>query len=508
MSRVLFFPYFSLALVTSETGGGYALPPESENSHGVGARLPRERPLCASSTSSFARPSMDIKPQSSGRFDGLESLAVLAVLSFVGGAAAGLLGAGFRLALEQADLLREATIVRLHGAGVAGLLLVMAVCALAVGLAAWIVRRYAPYASGSGIPHVEAVLEQELPPAPIRLIPVKFVGGLLAIGCGLALGREGPSVQMGAGAAHLVGRLFRRDAADCLVLLAAGAGAGLATAFNAPIAGAIFVLEELVRRFDTRIAIATFGASTGAITVSRVFLGQEPDFTVQLQPYPGFAAVWLYLSLGVVTGLLGVLYNKTILGALATADQFRHWPAEVLAAVVGGAVGLLAWFHPHVVGGGDVLTQRTLSGSESVHWLLMVLAIRFVLGPVSYAARTPGGLFAPLLVIGTQSGLLFGILCQHWVPESVVDPKALAIVGMAAFFTATVRAPITGIVLVTEMTANFTLLLPMLAACFAAILVPTLLGDPPIYESLRVGTLRLNRSEQPAEAQRQPHNEH
>jgi CIC family chloride channel protein len=209
----------------------------------------------------------------------------------------------------------------------------------------------------------------------------------------------------------------------------------------------------------------------------------------------------------VVAGLLGVLYNWTILGALATADRFRRWPAEVLAAVVGGAVGLLAWFHPHVVGGGDMLTQRTLSGSEPVHWLLMVLAIRFVLGPVSYAARTPGGLFAPLLVIGTQSGLLFGILCQHWAPESVADPRALAIVGMAAFFTATVRAPITGIVLVTEMTANFTLLLPMLAACFAAILVPTLLGDPPIYESLRVGTLRLKRSEQPAEAQRQPHND-
>jgi CIC family chloride channel protein len=447
---------------------------------------------------------MATQPPESRTFDALERLTVLAVLSLVGGAATGLLGAWFRLALDQADIFRGLAISRLQPSGLIGLAAVVAGCAVSVAVAAWLVRRYSPYASGSGIPHVEAVLSQELPQAPIWLIPVKFAGGVLAIGAGLALGREGPSVQMGASAAHLVGRMFRRDPADCLVLLAAGAGAGLATAFNAPIAGAIFVLEELVRRFDTRIAIATFGASTGAIAVSRLYLGQEPDFTVQLQPYPGFASISLYLSLGVVAGLIGVAYNKTILGSLAAAEKLSRWPVELRAAVVGGAVGLLAWFHPHAVGGGDALTQRTLAGSETVHWLLLIFVLRFVLGPVSYAARTPGGLFAPLLVIGAQSGLLFGILCQHWVPEAVSDPKALAVVGMAAFFTATVRAPITGIVLVTEMTANFTLLLPMLAACFAAMLVPTLLRDHPIYDSLRELTLTMRRTEERADAAKEP----
>ena len=149
----------------------------------------------------------------------------------------------------------------LQGRGIAGLALVVLGCAAAAMAAAWLVRRFSPHASGSGIPHVEAVLEGELPPADFRMIPVKFVGGVLAIGSGLALGREGPSVQMGAGIAHLVGLLFRRSWPDSRVLLAAGAGAGLATAFNAPIAGAIFVLEELVRRFDTKIAIAALGAS-------------------------------------------------------------------------------------------------------------------------------------------------------------------------------------------------------------------------------------------------------
>jgi CIC family chloride channel protein len=431
----------------------------------------------------------------------VESLSALAAVSFVAGAGAGLVGAVFRLALLRADDFRTAAVSWSQDASWVGVALIVTGCAAAVAIAAWLVRRFAPYASGSGIPHVEAVLREELPQAPVWLVPVKFVGGILAIGSGLALGREGPSVQMGASIAHLVGRVFRRSTADSLVLLAAGAGAGLATAFNAPIAGAIFVLEELVRRFDTRTTIATFGASTGAIAVSRLILGDKPDFSVTLEPYLGFATVPLYLSLGVLAGLLGVSYNKAILRALAAAERLYRWPVELRAALVGGTVGLLACLHPHVVGGGDAITQRTLDGAETLQWLVLVFALRFALGPISYAARTPGGLFAPLLVIGAQSGLLFGILCHHWAPQIVPDPKALAVVGMAAFFTATVRAPITGILLVTEMTGNFALLLPMLAACFTAMLVPTLLGDAPIYDSLREITLKMPRPEHLAGSQ-------
>ena len=114
----------------------------------------------------------------------------------------------------------------------------------------------------------------------------------------------------------------------------------------------------------------------------------------------------------------------------------------------------------------------------------MVFLIRFGLGPLSYAAGTPGGLFAPMLVLGAQIGLLFGILTGHVLPAGAVNPTALAVVGMAAFFTTVVRAPVTGIILVIEMTASFSLFLPMLAACFTAMLVPTLLGNPPIYDSL------------------------
>jgi len=413
------------------------------------------------------------------------NLLVLALLAPFAGAAAGLIGVIFRLALQGADSLRGTVIGWAHGEAFAGFLFVVVLCGAATAFAAWLVRRYSPQATGSGIPAVESVLEGERPPTPYQLIPVKFFGGLLAIGSGLALGREGPSVQMGASVAHFLATLVCRNEKDCTAVLAAGAGAGLATAFNAPIAGAVFVLEELVRRFDTRIAIVTFGASTGAIAVARLFLGSTPDFHVEALPYPSFGTVPVHLGLGVLTGLLGVAYNRTLLATLAGADKLRVWPVELRAAVVGAAVGILAWFDPGLVGGGDAITQSTLSGTEALEVMSVVFIVRFGLGAVSYAASTPGGLFAPMLVLGAQLGFLYGTVCSYWVPAVAPNPTSLAIVGMAAFFTAVVRAPVTGIVLVTEMTSSFTMLLPMLAACFAAMAVPTLMRNAPIYESLR-----------------------
>jgi chloride channel protein, CIC family len=430
--------------------------------------------------------------------DGQSGLVTLGALSLLVGAVAGLVTALFRLALDQADSFRNALIAWAHGWQFAGFLIVIATCAAAVAFGAWLVRRYSPYASGSGIPHVEAVLIGELPQAPYRLLWVKFCGGLLAIGSGLALGREGPSVQMGASLANLLGEVFRRNGNDCRVLLAAGAGAGLATAFNAPIGGAVFVLEELTRRFDTRITIATLGASAGAIALARVLLGDNPDFVVERMPYPSFGTLPIYLTLGIIAGCLGAAYNRAILTTLAIMERLREWPVEGRAAAVGAAVGLLAWFVPALVGGGDALTQRALGGAETVAALSVVFLVRFALGPLSYAAGTPGGLFAPILVLGAQSGWLFADFSRLWVSAITPSSTALAVVGMSAFFTAVVRAPVTGIILVIEMTASFTLFLPMLAACFAAMLVPILLGSAPIYDSLRERILQRNRNSSPA----------
>ena len=434
-------------------------------------------------------PEQELGPDPHGSQGSLLSLALLAAIT---GAGAGAVGTLFRLWLLRADAWRDALIAWAHSAPIAGFMLVTGLCAGAVAFAAWLVRRYSPEASGSGIPHVESALRQEVPPAPLRLLPVKFVGGLLAIGAGLALGREGPSVQMGASIAHMVGRLARRQWPDARALLAAGAGAGLAAAFDAPTAGAVFVLEELVRRFEPRMAIAALSASAAAILVARVLFGDAPDFHVAAIPDPGGAAMPLHLVLGAMAGLLAAAYNWTLLAALAGAAHLRRCPVELRAGLVGAAVGALAWFAPDLVGGGDVLTQRALAGAETLAVLPFIFLLRAGLGAVSYAAGTPGGLFAPMLALGAELGLWFGLLCRAVFPDLDIDPQAFALVGMAAFFAGVVRAPLTGLTLVVEMTSNVTMLLPMLAACSVAMLVPALLRNPPIYDSLRqqAGTRR------------------
>jgi chloride channel protein, CIC family len=418
------------------------------------------------------------------------SLALLTVLALVVGAISGAGVACFMLLLEQADRLRDALIAFAHAQGPQGLWLLVAACAAAAGIAASLVRRISPQAVGSGIPHVEAVLDGQLQQAPFRIIPVKFIGGALAIGAGLALGREGPSVHMAATLGHLVGKTFRRNWPDCRVLLAAGAGAGLATAFNAPIAGAVFVLEELVRRFDTRIAIAALGASASAIAVARELIGYAPDFQVATLVYAGAPTLPLFVALGAVAGLVAILYNGTLLAAVSLAEKLGRWSVELRAGIIGAAVGMFAWFAPGLVGGGDQITQHVLLGEAAIGMIPLAFLLRFGLGAVSYATATPGGLFAPILVLGAQLGLFFGAAGRLAFPEFDIQPDHFAVVGMAAFFTGVVQAPVTGIVLATEMTGGFTMFLPMIAACFAAMMVPNLLGSAPIYESLRERIVR------------------
>ncbi len=224
-------------------------------------------------------------------------------------------------------------------------------------------------------------MREELPPAPPRLIVVKFVGGWLAIGSGLALGREGPSVQMGANVANLIGKVFRRPWPDCRVLLAAGAGAGLATAFNAPIAGAVFVLEELVRKFELRIAIAALGRVDGRDFGGAVVSWRRPRFPRSIVcEVPVRQTMPLFITLGALAGLLGVFYNRLLLATLAVADRFGKFPLELRAAVIGGGVGALGFFAPNVVGGGDPLTQSALAGAPALSILPLILVVRFGLG--------------------------------------------------------------------------------------------------------------------------------
>ena len=401
---------------------------------------------------------------------GKYGLAKLALLSLLTGAGIGLVIGCFRVALEHMNIARSATIVWIHQWPVMGFVLVCATIAVTTAFAAWLVQRSGQPAAGSGIPHVEAVIEGKLPAAPVLLFPIKFIGGLFAIGGGLALGREGPSVQIGANLAEFWGKIFRLPTIDRLALFAAGAGAGLAVAFNAPMAGAVFVLEELVRRFDIRITIAALGASSSAIAVASLLLGQQPDFQVATLSTPSFWTGPIFAVLGILAGLAGVAYNRMIIRTCAL-------------------VGALAWFAPDMVGGGDTITQQALVGGIGLTALPIIFAVRFLLGTLSYAAGTPGGLFAPILALGACLGLGFGLLCPQFVGDSGAIPATFAIAGMAAFLTATVRAPVTGMILIFEMTGAFNQALPMLWACFAAMAIPTLMGNMPIYDSMKTRTI-------------------
>jgi CIC family chloride channel protein len=426
----------------------------------------------------------------SGKF-GLVKLALLSILT---GAAIGLVIGCFRVALDHMNTARTDTITWAHQWPVLGFVLVCTAVAATTALAAWLVQRSREPAAGSGIPHVEAVIEGTLPAAPLMLLPVKFVGGLLAIGGGLALGREGPSVQMGANLAQFCGSTFRLPATDRIALFASGAGAGLAVAFNAPVAGAVFVLEELVRRFDIRIAIAALGTSCSAIAVASVLLGRQPDFSVAELPDPSSWTGPIFGLLGILAGLAGVAYNRLIIKTCAVFDGLTHWRPEFRALFIGALVGALAWFAPDMVGGGDTISQQVLVGGIGLAALPLIFAVRFLLGPLSYAARTPGGLFAPILALGACLGLGFGLLCPQFVADSGATPITFAIAGMAAFLTATVRAPVTGMILIFEMTGAFNQALSMLWASFGAMAVPTLMGNSPIYDAMKARTIGVAKS--------------
>lgn len=417
---------------------------------------------------------------------GLFSLAFLALL--VGGLT-GLVGALFKTTLAYMDRLRNAYILVERQDPLIGFIFFIFLCALAVFISVFLVQRFSIFAQGSGIPHVEALLEERAEMPSLALLPVKFIGGALAIGAGLMLGREGPSVQMGASLAQFVSQRFNRKWRDFRVLLAAGAGAGLATAFDAPLAGAIFVLEELIQKFEHRIAIMALAASASAISVAHAIFGGKTEFHVPHIVLATPKELPLYLLLGFVSGFLAITYNFAIIRMLNFSTQLTWASPPWRASILGAAMGILAWNFPELVGGGQELTQQALDNAQPIEVVLRIFLLRFILGAACYSIGAPGGIFAPMLALGAQFGLIFNAACLYLAPSLVTSPTAFALIGMTALFSGACRAPLTGIILVTEMTANTSQLLPMLCACFTAMLPPILFNYPSIYEALRDRTL-------------------
>jgi CIC family chloride channel protein len=430
---------------------------------------------------------------------------VLMVVAIAVGAGTGVVGGLFRITLGAADHGRTALISWAHGIGGpwVGWVIPTGACAAAAGIASYLTQRLAPHTSGSGIPRVEAVLRHHLRPAEIWILPVKFIGGALSIGSGLALGREGPTVQMGGTVGRIVGDGLKKFVPEPWTMIAAGAGAGLAVAFNAPLAATLFVMEELLHRFSARVFSATLMSCISGTVVLRFILGNSQELggphisELPADVLPG------YLVLGVLAGFTGVAFNVSLVRALELFDRARHWPRGAKGVVVGAAVGVAAWFAPGFVGGGESLAQFAVQ--QRLVWTVVVTLLlgRFVLTMFSYGCGAPGGIFAPLLAVGALLGNAFAS-GQSALLHLHADPAPYAIVAMAACFTAIVRSPLTGVVLLLEMTGGWTLILPMMAASVTAYAVPELLGNPPIYDSLREREEAMERARVPQAAHVRP----
>ena len=365
--------------------------------------------------------------------------------------------------------------------GLAVLAFTTGICTM---LAAWLVKRFAPNAGGSGVPYVERILRSTEVPIHRHVLPVKFLGGLLALCPGLLLGCEGPLVQMGAVVGESIGRMLKGTGNIWKPLMAAGAVSGLAAGFNAPVAGTVFLLEEVLKKTTPLGFLLASSASLSAVFILNGVFGIGRDFSVsEITVGP----VWnlpLFLVFGAFAGWMGVWHNKFLLFLIKPQGIVARTPVLPRAMIIGALVGIFSWFLPSTTGEGDHLTQWLLGGGAVSGGLIMVLAIRFFLGPLSYAAGTPGGFFTPLVALGALSGAIVGNAFHGFFPLLVPSPMAFVVVGVAALVTASVRAPITGIVICVEMTGRFELFVPLLATSLGAFLVPTLLRNEPIYDSL------------------------
>jgi CIC family chloride channel protein len=317
-----------------------------------------------------------------------------------------------------------------------------------------------------------------------RVLPTKFIAGAVGIGGGLTLGREGPTVQMGGAVGAAIASWLRSPPQERRTLIAAGAGAGLAAAFNAPLAGVIFVLEEIQRDFHPIVFGAAFLASAVADIAVRLLLGPGRDFAVPSYATPPALSLPIFALLGILTGVFGVAFNKTLLLGLGLAAKLRGWWVLAGAAAVGAVIGVVGWISPMTIGGGHILTELVLAGNIALAAIPLLFLGRFILTTSSYNTGAAGGIFAPLLALGALLGLAVGQIAHQLLPAAVPQPAVFAVVGMAAYFTAIVRAPLTGIVLIVEMTGNYEQILPLLVGCFFAYAAAEVLKDLPIYQAL------------------------
>lgn len=370
------------------------------------------------------------------------------------------------------------------------------ISALLGGVAYYLMHRFAPEAGGSGIPEIEGALDDIRPVRWQRVLPVKFFGGTCSLGSDMILGREGPSVQIGGNIGRMIADLFHLPKDQSHALLAAGAAAGLAAAFNAPLAGILFVLEELRPQFrysflSIKIVTTTVIAST---IIRQLCAGTGPVFAVPAVPTPPLPALALFLAFGVVMGIAGFGFNRWVNafqnGYLALHKN-RRWYLVGIGSCLAGIFGVLSLFQMGLSSGGMHIIPEWVTHPMPLGLVCILLLWRVIGTLLCFCSGVPGGIFAPSLALGTLCGAVLAAAIQHLLPGLPIDYSVYPIVGMGALFAASVRAPVTGIILVTEMTNNYSLILPMMVTTLSATLIAQMLGGKPIYTQILERTLKL-----------------
>lgn len=348
----------------------------------------------------------------------------------------------------------------------------------------WLLFRFFPDARGSGIPQTKAAFFLKDGYISTRTVIGKFLCCSLSLGSGISLGREGPSVQIGAGMASILARRLGLSPRVVQALVPVGAAAALAAAFNTPIAAVLFSLEEVVGDLHAPVLGGVVLSSATSWMVLHLLLGDNPLFHVAPYHMDHPTEFIGYAVLGVVGGLASVLFVKLLLGLRI---WFQSWAARTAWAqpTIGGAtVGLMAFFVPEVMGVGYPTVERVLAGEMILRVVVILAILKIIATAVAYASGNAGGIFGPALFIGAMCGAAVGHVLQMIAPGHTAGPGAFALVGMGTVFAGVVRTPMTSVIMIFELTRDYAIIVPLMLSNMIAFFISQKLQPEAVYEAL------------------------
>ena len=398
------------------------------------------------------------------------------ILTIVIGIIAGLAAVLFSVAIDQVSH-------RLFGLSpsLLRLFVVPPLVSLVTGV---LLARVFPDVRGSGVPQTEAAYHLANGVIPARVPIGKFVTGVLCIGSGHSMGREGPSVQIGAGIASVAGRWLRLPPARIRDLVPVGAAGALAAAFNTPVAAVLFALEEIIGDMNAALLGSTVVASVAAVIVERSILGNEPLFHVPTYRLVHPGELLAYAGLGIIGGALSLVFCK---GLLAMRLLFQRMPARtriVQPAIGGLIIGGILLYSPAIMGVGYEYVDQALNGGLLLRTLLVLCVLKLGATIVSYASGNAGGIFAPSLYIGAMAGGAVGTIVHRFAPIATADAGAYALVGMGALFAGIIRAPMTSVFMIFEITQDYQILVPLMVANLLSLVISRRFQPVPVYHAL------------------------